>query len=205
MWSPSKYRTTIPVPNPRAHQAWFRDFPEAKSWQRDAKTKVAEPRLRTSLATERPRLGCFWAAQGLSKLDIMKIRYFSLNKGNSLTNLAPNYTCSVTKNHLQVRFVNFTSRLMASLGRENPSLGFLCQILESVSSLHVHWFMKYPRDRSQKRVINFQIRPMLTYYVSKNSFNLKFKKTKALRVKWIKLNFDCFTHKTVGATYTAGG
>ena len=74
-----------------------------------------------------------WVSLSRVKVNIMKVRCFSFNEDNSLTNLAPNYPFSVKKkNPLQGKFKNFTPRLRASLGRENPSLGFFFPVLESV-------------------------------------------------------------------------
>ena len=78
------------------------DFPEAKSWQRDAKT---------------------WVFLGRVKVDIMKIRCLHLMRA-ALLQIWHTITRFLAKNHLQGNFVNFTPRLRASLGGENPSLGF---------------------------------------------------------------------------------
>ena len=88
------------------------------------------PRLGASLGRERPRLGFFWAAQtpGLGFLWA-ELRFTSWGSDvfNSMRATFYKFGAQLyvfcQKNHLQVKFVNFTPRLGASLGRENPSLG----------------------------------------------------------------------------------
>ena len=98
------------------------------SGQREAKTWVF-------LGSADPKS---WVSLSRVKVDIMRIRSFYLMRATFFNKFGAQIYVFCQKNHLQVKFVNFTPRLGASLGRENPSLGFLCQVLESVSSLHVH-------------------------------------------------------------------
>ena len=122
----------------------------AKTWdfsgQRNAKTWVF-------LCSQEPKS---WVSLSRVKVDIMKILCFSSNEGNCLTKLAPNYT------FLQVKFVNFTPRLRASLSRENPSLEFLCQVLESVFYLRTLIYKISPYW-SKNWVFFFWIKPMYIY------------------------------------------
>ena len=66
---------------------WLTKYLHSIEWQSEVRTWVF-------LGSAESK---FWVSLRRVKVEIMKIRYFSFNESNSLTNLPPNYTFSVKK------------------------------------------------------------------------------------------------------------